>query len=560
MFKQRSTELHLNASTDSFESYVIHDHESELDGSTVLRGGAAIPAECCKVQRKGRRLSEGSGKDEDDVSLPSTPELLDLCFEMENVLSSGEILPEAPPASSLMVQEVLDELEGSEATPPGISSEEALQANLEREEAAEKVSLPSSSVSSALFESEEAVSDAGLFDAHGFPSFEFHSISLGNQPSPGDAYTETSRASPLMVQEFFEDLEGEGKTGSVVGPVDPLDVSPVQSLKLPTLGLSVKRHASDDGEDDDEVAGPSSKVAKTDTTPSSPWSVSSSETKELSPSFAVDSTESGGFVSSVASSSLGSEEFLEFLNSLIPELEPSDAPPVPPSASADASTSSTEARLGQSSAPSGADTTVHPWLRVPDCTPGVGEAQFRPECLSWSVMYHVHGPLMAKIRELLVQPKLDQDDAHHLVMYSEFLANHAFHKMRGPVSSRRPIDAAEALGRRFMTFFLLHSASKALRQPWPQQQWWRDLASAIPSKCPFTPGGKGMNSASQASVAFAVQLSAAIELYKSGSAPENDEVVDVMRKLFCSPTSPYHFKTDLWDPWRCDDDPSLFST
>ncbi|KAL8448561.1 hypothetical protein Emed_003741 [Eimeria media] len=497
---QQSTALHFNASANSFESYVLHDHQYELDGSTVLRGGAAIPAECCKVQRKvrsklfkalvllcfafdllmlfvcpelsrnafggvqGRRLSEGNGNDDDDLSLPSTPELLDLCFGIGSQLSSEEILPEAP------------------------------------------------------------------------------------------------RASPLMVQEFLDELEQEGETQHVVGPVNPLDAPPVQNLMPPTLGLSVKRPASDDGEDDDEVAGPSSKVAKTDNTPSPPWSVSSSETKESSPSSAAESTESGDFVSSVASGSLESEEFLDFLNFPIPELEPSDAPPVPPSVSTDASRSSAAAGPGPPSAPSGDDTRVHPWLRVPDFTPGKGDMEFRPECLRWPVDYRYHGPLMVKMRKLLVQPKLDYAQARRLVIYSQYLANHAFHEQRGPVSSRRPTDAAELLGRRFMIFFLLHSASRALRRPWPQQQWWRDLASVIPSKCPFTPGGKGLNSGSKASVDLAVQLSAAIELYKSGSAPDSAEVVDIMRKLFCSPVSPHHFKAASWDPWRHDDDSSSSSS
>ncbi|KAL8448562.1 hypothetical protein Emed_003742 [Eimeria media] len=511
-------------------------------------------------ETKGRRLSEGSGKDEDDVSPPSTPELLDFCFEIEKELTSEEILPEAPRASPVMVQEVLDALEGSEASPPGIWPEDALQANVESGKAAEKVGIPSSSVTSASFESEEAVpvSDAGLLDVHG-SSFKFHSLSLGNQLSPGDAYTETSRASSLMVQEFLNELEREGETEPIIGLIDPLDTPHLQNLKPPTLGLSVKRPAPDDGEDDGEVAGPSSKVAKTDTTPSPQWSVSSPETKESSPFSAAESTESGDFVSSVASGSLESEELLDLINFSIPELEPSDAPPVPPSVSADASPSSTEI-LGPSSAPSVPDTTVHPWLRVPDFTPGKGDMKFRPECLRWPVQYHDHAPLLVKIRELLVQPKLDHDDAKRLVGYSQFLANHAFHKMKGPVSSRRPTSSAEALGRRFMIFYSLHSASKALRQTWPQQQWWRDLASVIPSTCPFTPGGKGMKKTSQASVALAVQLSAAIELYKSGSAPDDDQVVDIMRKLFCSPESPHHFKTDLWDPWRRDDDPLLFSS
>ncbi|KAL8448564.1 hypothetical protein Emed_003744 [Eimeria media] len=409
----------------------------------------------------GRRLSEGDGNDDDDLSLPSTPELLDLCFGIGSQLSSEEILPEAP------------------------------------------------------------------------------------------------RASPLMVQEFLDELEQEGETQHVVGPVNPLDAPPVQNLMPPTLGFSVKRPASDDGEDDGEVAGPSSKIAKTDNTPSPPWSVSSSETKESSPSSAAGSTESGDSVSSVASSSLDSSKFLD---SLISESEPSDAPPVPPSVSTDASPSSAVVGPGSPSAPSGYDTAVHPWLRVPDFTPGVGEMEFRPDSLRSALVYHVHGFLMTGMREVLVQQKLDKGQANRLVLYSEYLANHAFHKMRGPVSSRFPTDAVEALGRRFMIFFLLNSASKALRQSWPQQQWWRDLANAVPSTSPFTLGDQGLNMRSKAAVALAVQLSAAIELYKSGSAPDNAEVVDMMRKLFCSPTSPHHFKTALWDPFRCDDDSSSSSS
>ncbi|KAL8448386.1 hypothetical protein Emed_003916 [Eimeria media] len=114
MFTQQSTELHLNASTNSFESYVVRDVSRNVFGGV-----------------QGRRLSEDNGKDDDDLSLPSTPELLDLCFEIEKQLSSEEILPEAPRASPLMAQEVLDALEGRETSSSGIRPQDALQANIE---------------------------------------------------------------------------------------------------------------------------------------------------------------------------------------------------------------------------------------------------------------------------------------------------------------------------------------------------------------------------------------------------------------------------------------------
>ncbi|KAL8448555.1 hypothetical protein Emed_003735 [Eimeria media] len=511
---------------------------------------------------KVERSNEDNGKDEDDVSPPSTPELLDLCFEIEKQLNSEEIHPEAPRDSPLMVQEVLDELEGSETSSPGISSKDALQANLEKGyegaypsgKEAEKVSIPSSSVSSALVDSEEALPlpDAGFLDAYGSPSFDFHSISFENQPSPGDAYTETLRASPLMVQEFFEELEGEAETRSGVGPADPL-ASHVQNLQPLTLGLSVKRPGPDDDEDDDEVAGPSSKVAKTDTTPSPQWSVSSSETKKSSPSSAADSTESGG--SSVASSSLESEEFVDFLNLMIPELEPSDELPVPSSVSADASPSSTEGP-GPSSVPSGADTTVHPWVRVPPLKPGVKPMQFRAHRIPTVVPRPSNVPSLTRMRELLLRSALGQQEADSLVLQAELLANHAFYHLTGPLSPTRIVDNVVALGRRLMTFRTLYLASRAVQQPWPLQQWWRDLANAIPTECPFMPGDPGMNGRSEDSAALAVRLSAALELYKNGNAPSDDELIFLMRQLFCSKRAPRELRRKTWDPWRKDDDVS----
>ncbi|KAL8453360.1 hypothetical protein Emag_001915 [Eimeria magna] len=381
-------------------------------------------------------------------------------------------------------------------------------------------------------------------------------LEIESQLSPLDSPPEALRASPVMVQAFLDELAGGKDSESGVGPAYLLHTFLEESQKLP--GSLLKRPAPGDADDDGEVAGPASKVAKKDTTLLPHSSYASWETHKSSQS-STGSIESDGFESFVASSS--PELLSDFPNLLLLMSEIPDAPPVPPSVSFDASPSPSSAVVGPgpSSALSG-DKTVHPWLHVPALKPDVGALKFRAEKMSEPLFSHHHGRIMAKMRELLVQPELDREMAIRLLVNSEALVNHAFHKMRAPVSSRRPTDTAESLGRRFMMFHLLHLASKALQQPWPQQQWWTDLASAIPTACPFAPGGEGLISSSEASVALAVQLSAALELYKIGSAPDNDEVVDIMRKLFCSRESPHHFKTALWDPWRRDDDPSSSST
>ncbi|KAL8448552.1 hypothetical protein Emed_003732 [Eimeria media] len=164
------------------------------------------------------------------------------------------------------------------------------------------------------------------------------------------------------------------------------------------------------------------------------------------------------------------------------------------------------------------------------------------------------------MRELLRKPVIDQNDAKGLVMYAEFLVSNALHTMRSPVKSRRPADVAEGLARRFLVFHMLHLTSKALKQPWQQQAWWTELANAIPTECPYTPGTPRMMTTSEESVTLALQLSAAIDLYKNGSAPEDDDLVFLLRKIFCSMHSPYHLRKKVWDPWREEDSKFLSST
>ncbi|CDI84527.1 hypothetical protein, conserved [Eimeria acervulina] len=48
-------------------------------------------------------------------------------------------------------------------------------------------------------------------------------------------------------------------------------------------------------------------------------------------------------------------------------------------------------------------------------------------------------------------------------------------------------------------------------------------------------------------------LSAALELYKRGSSPSEDEVLSIKRKLFCLEFSPRCFLRESWEVWRQDD-------
>ncbi|KAL8269817.1 hypothetical protein Esti_006258 [Eimeria stiedai] len=147
----------LQASVRSFRvppNPAQNDHKLQSDGSDgdiLINDGAATPADWCRSQCRarsklssavgllaacavglllmfpvclrmrnnnvkgiqGRRLAEGGGKEEDDLTPPSTPERLDLCAELEDLLS-GEPSNEALRASPLMIRSFFAQLEGGD--------------------------------------------------------------------------------------------------------------------------------------------------------------------------------------------------------------------------------------------------------------------------------------------------------------------------------------------------------------------------------------------------------------------------------------------------------------
>ncbi|KAL8448553.1 hypothetical protein Emed_003733 [Eimeria media] len=397
----------------------------------------------------GRRLAEGGSQEDDDFSPPTTPELLDLCIELEGELDPGKSPPETP------------------------------------------------------------------------------------------------RASPLMVASFFDNLAaGEG-------PADSAGFSLQGSGTPPSSSFSRKRHASGNIEDDGGFPSTSWKLPKEDSTPphlvspkkSSPVSDADPGSSSLQPPLSTGSPDS-----------FDSQDLLEFVASTLEQYESSGV--LPSGVEEVVLPSSAEPPVDASAAPRGDGGFVHPWVRVPSLEPGETPKQFLPERMTLSLMARYHADIMLWMRQSLRKETLRTQEASQLVISAEMLANNAFHTMRNPVSSKRLTVAVETLGRRFMVFYVLHLTSKTVGQPWQQQAWWRDLANAIPTECPYAAGTLRTKAKSQPLVNLATQLSAALEKYKNGSAPGDDEVVTIMRKLFCSRECPRDFQNSLWDPWRHDDQPS----
>ncbi|KAL8429971.1 hypothetical protein ACSSS7_006243 [Eimeria intestinalis] len=407
---------------------------------------------------QGRRLAEGDGK-QDDLTPPSTPELLDLCMGYEDPWSPLKASPEDLRASPLMVKAFLDKLEEGEGPEPG-----------ERPD--------------------------GLFDT--LPK-ESHT------PSTSDAH--------------------------------------------------MKRPATEESEDDVDNAGPSWKVARKVFAPAFSDSSDSSGMKQPSSVSQTDSAEPGDAQFPQPSTNSGSRELLEFLSAFVETLKPSELPFAPLSSSDDAPHSSSTAGPGAHSAPLEDGDFVHPWVRVPSMKPGVTAPQFRPQLMNSLQPRSNHVYILANLRALLRQPMLEQSDADKLREEAELLANYAIHRMTAPPKWDRPHDAVEVVGRRFVVFYMVHMTSRALGQAWQMEGWWKDFAKAIPTSCSYVQKREIWFPGVERSVNLAKRISAAVDLYKDGSAPSDDEVIHILWELFCSPRTSRKLKKRTWDFMRNEEQP-----
>ncbi|KAL8448490.1 hypothetical protein Emed_003670 [Eimeria media] len=339
------------------------------------------------------------------------------------------------------------------------------------------------------------------------PDFTEFCLELGAW-SPSNPLPGNPRSSPAFVEAFFESLDQTAGQGS------PPGVAPTLQQLLPLRPKTGEKRPLDDGDSDEEVvAGPSWKVAKT-TPPSDagegPWSqlmsTSSSSTLPVS--------------SQAASISPGAAA------GVVPAQVPGSSP-----------------------------YSKHPFVRLPILEPGANPRQFlankmRDFVFSSRFLY----PALPQLRELLRKPSLNASDALAMVDCAENLARHAYFWLQSETAGLRPFIATFRLARRFMVIYHMLCASRALHQDWSNQPWWKELMDRIPHTYSFEGViGGSVPAVSRFYVDLARDLSLAIQQLKSGSTPPDFFIIDVHRRLLCLPHSSHGFKREQLDPWRQDD-------
>ncbi|KAL8426018.1 hypothetical protein Efla_001936 [Eimeria flavescens] len=413
---------------------------------------------------------------------------------------------------------------------------------------------------------------------------------IPSRPSTGDF-----RQLPRMVDEL-EILGGSESTSTKAKTTDG-GFTKEGGTPTSSVGRSVKRLASKDKMDDGETPAPSPKASKEDRI--SLFAIAGTETLPMASAASLESDEASVSLSQPHASeeglaphalliyAMGTGDAGEFLDISCPAAsdEGDDAVDLPlsqPSTSLDGVSS--EDLLGSSvgisesrdsfnlsdptdvtfcssatahskppSATAEDGASKHPFIRVPALQAGVVFRQFQPSAVAFrGLVAHYNSFILLRMRDLLIRPELCQYGADLLLSCAEMLVSHAQYQLQRPVTTRRPSATVDDVGRRFMFLHMLHLASKALKQNWHEEHWWGEFFTAVINDASNLYGERRSTKRSKASRSLTDQLVETIELYRRGRSPPDEEVVEMMNRLFCQESASTCFRDQIWDVWRQD--------
>ncbi|CDJ68434.1 hypothetical protein, conserved [Eimeria necatrix] len=200
------------------------------------------------------------------------------------------------------------------------------------------------------------------------------------------------------------------------------------------------------------------------------------------------------------------------------------------------------------------DIADHPFARVPVLEPNVRLREIRTEGFFsrlWtnvSVWNH-----FLIIRSLFAKATLNQEDVNILMRTLEKLIDDVWIQFLNKARRTQPALAAAALGQAFLAFDYIVSAIQLFGDAMQLPLWWEKFISVFPTDYSVD----CLSSNHRERVVFNTYISKrlldVLNIYKTGTRPNVEEVVELKRLLFCFPHSPKPFRDSHYDPWREDD-------
>ncbi|CDJ58308.1 hypothetical protein EMWEY_00014980 [Eimeria maxima] len=195
----------------------------------------------------------------------------------------------------------------------------------------------------------------------------------------------------------------------------------------------------------------------------------------------------------------------------------------------------------------------HPLVRLPkpvvSKTPHGIAINFQRALSNRSTMREVV-PLLLRAHKLLSREFLYAGHMVDLALAAEALIEYGMQYQSQSLASFQLFYTLEKLAIRFVVLDCVVSTLVVLDQT-PDPRLWKRFADAIKDDATLISSDVEMPlGRPNVNVGRAQQLIRAIQVFKTGRRPDPEELLQIKKWLFCSPTSPRRFRKKEFDPWR----------
>ncbi|KAL8440889.1 hypothetical protein Emag_007646 [Eimeria magna] len=196
---------------------------------------------------------------------------------------------------------------------------------------------------------------------------------------------------------------------------------------------------------------------------------------------------------------------------------------------------------------------LHPFVRLPAVRPGISVTPIDPQdILTCPGAPRLSTGLLGLMRGLFAKPELDASDARALILTAGYLVKFVQRRLTLELTNPHNAHVIRHVGLFFMVADAVVAAYHAVGFQPASFSWWSTFTEAFPTSHQVRSPSKYSRKSTHFNFKLLKGLIGALNIYKTGSRPPVQTVLQLKRMLLCSTYSLAYFKARRWNPWRED--------
>ena len=197
---------------------------------------------------------------------------------------------------------------------------------------------------------------------------------------------------------------------------------------------------------------------------------------------------------------------------------------------------------------------THPYVRLPVVNPNDIPRSFRTNIAFSALLFEGFSlNIYVPMRELFAKPSLNSAELESLLRLSEYLVNHALHRLRTPPTRPGAFHVSRRLAELFFMFDYVVCTIELLQEKMETSSWWELFVASFRTEYYFPASYHGKRDLEKKLPRLVKRLSAALAIYKTGVRPPPQDIISLKRDIFHLLERHSVFTHRLWNFWREDD-------